>query len=160
MKILKFLNQWIGRLFTKHRDNLENVFERAVMITEVVKHIVGTPLMDAATALTPFVHDEKAVATLRTALPYVTDLLGITEKAMHAAKDQDVTEILLQEVSKVLDERGAQFKKLFYRELAAALAHTMSDGKISAWELFTLTQLIYKEIKDQKANKHIEGNEE
>lgn len=150
MKILKFLNQWIGRLFTKHKDNLENVFERAVMITEVVKHIVNTPLMDAATALTPFKHDEKALATLRTALPYVSDLLGITLGAVTAPKDQDITELLLQQISEVLDERGAQFKKLFYRELAAALAHDMSDGKISAWELFTLTQLIYNEIKSSR----------
>lgn len=149
MKILKFLNQWIGKLFSKHRENLENVFERAVMITEVVKHIVSTPLLDAATVLTPFQHDEKALATLRTALPYVTDLLGITETAMKFnAKESPAA--LLQHISRVLDARGAQFKKLFYRELAAALAHDMSDGKISAWEVFTLTQLIYKEVKDGK----------
>ncbi len=142
MNILKRLNQWIGKLFSKHRDNLDKIFERAVMITDVVKHIVNTPLLDAATALTPFAHDEKALAALRNALPYVSDLLGIADAA------QKSTEDLLKEVSELLDKRGAQFKKLFYRELAAALAHAMSDGKLSAWELFTLTQLIYKEVKE------------
>lgn len=151
MRLLKFLNQWIGKLFSKHRENIENVFERAVMITEVVKHIVNTPLLDAATALTPFTHDEQALTALRKALPYVSDLLGITDAALHDTAGTP-TEGLLKHISEVLDKRGAQFKKLFYRELAASLAHAMSDGKISAWELFTLTQLIYKEIKEQKQN--------
>lgn len=146
MKLLKLLNQWIGRLFTKHKENIQDVFERAVMITEVVKHIVSTPLLDAAAALTPFTHDEKALAALRKSLPYVTDLLGITEKAI----EQDAAEIL-KHVSEVLEKRGSQFKKLFYRELAAALAAAMSDGKVSAWEVFTLTQLIYKQLKEDNA---------
>lgn len=155
MKILKALNQWIGRLFTKHKENLTNIFERAVMITEVVKHIVSTPLLDAATALTPFTHDEKALAALRQALPYVSDLLGIADGAINS---DTPTEELLKLISEVLEKRGAQFKKLFYRELSAALAYAMNDGKLSAWELFTLTQLIYREIKDANEN-HITHEE-
>lgn len=152
MRILKFLNQWIGKLFSKHKDNLQNIFERAVMITEVVKSIVSSPIVDKLTALTPFQHDEKAVQHLRNALPYVCDLLSITDAAGKSPED------LLQEISEVLEKRGSQFKKLFYRELAAAIAQAASDGKISAWELFTITQLIYKEVKD--GAKELETNTE
>lgn len=142
--MFKRMFEKIRAMFAKLKPKIEHSVERAVMITEAIKAIVSNPVFDALTALTPFAHDDKALAAIRSALPYVCDLLGIADASTGSP------ELLLSKISEVLEKRSPQFKKLFYRELAAALAHALADGKLSAWELFTLTQTVYRMLKDNE----------
>lgn len=140
------------KIFAKIKQLFRNVKEsrffdtvhRAVLITEAVKTIVNSSAADIITALTPFEQDEKLLAALRKSLPYVSDVLSIAETSGKSTED------LLKQISEVLEARHGQFKKVFYRELAAAVAYALEDGKLSAWETFTLTQTVYKMLKDKE----------
>jgi hypothetical protein len=138
---MKKLFQKIKALFIRIKPQFQNTIETAVMITEKVKEIINSPAIDVLTQMTAFEQDEKILAALRNALGYVSDVLGIAKKHETPSKQ-------LQEIAKVMRKRSPQFQKLFYRELSSALAHALSDGKLTAWELFTLTQTAYRALKD------------
>ncbi len=140
---MKKLFSKIKALFQRIKPKFQNTIEMAVMITEKVKDIINNPAVDALTEFTVFEQDEKILAALRNALTYVSDVLSIAKK--HSTPSQQ-----LQEIAKVMRKRSPQFQKLFYRELSAALAHALSDGKLSAWEIFTLTQTAYRALKDNE----------
>lgn len=135
-KIRKLLSGWNKTKFVAS-------IEKAVQITEAVKTILNSKAADIITSLTPFEQDEKLLAALRQSLPYVTEVLGIADAAGKSSQD------LLKEIAEVLEARHPQFKKLFYRELAAAVAYALEDGKLTAWETFTLTQTVYRMLKDK-----------
>lgn len=138
VKIQRLLRKW-------NKSKFSASIERAVQITEAVKAIVNSSGADVLTALTPFQQDEKLLTSLRLSIGYVSDLLGIAEATGKQSQD-----ILFKEIGEVLEKRSPQFKKLFYRELAAAVAYSLEDGKLTAWEAFTLTQTVYRMLKDKE----------
>jgi hypothetical protein len=150
---MKRLFQKIKALFIRIKPQFQNTIETAVIVVQKVKDIINNPSVDVLTALTPFEQDERILKALRSAIGYVSDMLSIADT------DKSPSEQLKQ-IAAVLNERHPQFKKLFYRELAAALAHSLSDGKLTAWELFTLTQTAYKAIKENDLDTSNIENEE
>lgn len=140
---MKKLFQKIKALFIRIKPKFQNTIETAVVVTNHIKNFLQNPAVDALAALTPFEHDERILKALRSAIGYVSDVLDIASKTDSPSEQ-------LQQIAKVLNERHPQFKKLFYREFAAALAAALHDGKLSAWELFTLTQTAYRLLKENE----------
>lgn len=128
-------------LFKAGKELLTENAEKAVKIVQIVKTVIDSPAVDLVTALTPF-NDERIVSITREALSYTLNVLSVSRYENEQEQ--------LKAISEILEKASPQFKKLFYRELAASLAYALNDGKITAWEAFTLTQTVYRLIKEEK----------
>jgi hypothetical protein len=116
----------------------------AVAITNKIKAIVESPIIDIATDLIPGDLDDKIHEKLKILVPQVALKLAIAHKVLSEnAKDSDAVENIVVYLKSLNPEARIGFWVHFTGELNKAMA----DQEISLSEAIALSQLAYQEFK-------------
>jgi len=143
-KIGAFLKKLTGKAFKILRDNAG----LAVAVTEKLKDIVESPILDFGVSLIPGDLDDKALAALRLVLPRVALRTAETFNILRGhEKDADAVAEIIAHLKQINPDARAAFWLVFSAELNKALA----DGEISLAEASALAQMVYIEKKGAKS---------
>jgi len=144
-KLLDKIKSGLSKAFGNVLGFLVKNGQVAIEATNIVKHIVQNPMVDWAVALTPTRADDKALALAKKLIPELSVKIGL---AMNVIKIADAQESHEKAFAKVLEFISTQIpdegKAIFYRELSAKIAESLTDGNISGGEAVAIVQLIFK----------------
>jgi len=116
--------------------------ETAVNITERIKVILDSPIVDVITFIIPGDVDDKIVKKLRIILPIIFRKVAL---ANNIVKKNEFPTDIIEEVLNYLKEADKEQKATFYITFSAELNKVLADGKITLNEAIILSQLVYNE---------------
>jgi len=136
--IVELYHKVIGMALHKFKEHAD----LAVSITERIKVILESPVVDVITFLIPGDVDDKIVKKLREILPIVFMKVAI---ATNIIKKNELPSDIIAEVLEYLKECDKGQKATFWIQFAAQLNRALVDSRINLNEAIILSQLIYKE---------------
>jgi hypothetical protein len=141
MKFLKQIGSFLKRVFTGAHDLLKDKGYIAVMVTEQLKNLINSPVMDVLTSIIPGEVDNLIVSKLRITIPKVAYKVARTHGVIKETERPSQALILLFDYLKTLPEAE---RAKFWIDFAGNLTHDLEDGNISVYEAIRRTQDIYR----------------
>lgn len=147
-RLLRRLELFFITVFAKEFELLKKNSEAAVKITNSLKSIVESPILDVATYLIPGDLDDKILTKARNIVPRVAMEMAIAHGIIQqAATNQQVYAAIVEHIRNVHNPEG---RVGFWLEFSARLNQALADGKIEFGEAASLAQIVYLELKRQK----------
>lgn len=137
--ILKAVGNWVGGIFKKGSDILENVvLPTAITVTNALKLILSADTTDALGHIAG-----AAGAALEDKVRSILDQIIPKLQLAQAFKGQDPAAILAN-VMKLISTADPVTQAAFYTEFAGLVAHAFEDGKIDLGEAMALAKYWYE----------------
>lgn len=147
-RLLRRLELFFITVFAKEFELLKKNSEVAVKITNSLKSIVESPILDVATYLIPGDLDDKILVKARSVVPRIAMEMAIAHGIIQqATTNQQVYAAIVEHIRKVHNPEG---RVGFWLEFSARLNQALADGKIEFGEAASLAQIVYLELKRQK----------
>jgi hypothetical protein len=140
-KIIEFIKSKFQNIFEIFRLNSEV----AVKVTNTLKSIVESPIVDFVTDLIPGDLDDKIHEKLKVVIPIVAQKIAITHGIL-SINDRN-TDAISAIIEHLKNEVNPGLKISFWIMFAGELNIALSDGKITLSEAIALSQIIYAESK-------------
>lgn len=141
MKFLKQIGAFLKRVFTGAYDLLQDKGYIAVMVTNQLKNLISSPVMDVLTAIIPGEVDNLIVSKLRVTIPKV----ALKVAAVHGVVSENerpsqALKVLFHHLNTLPEAARAKF----WIDFAANLNVDLEDGNLSLAESIRRTQDIYR----------------
>jgi hypothetical protein len=142
--IVELYHKVVGITLNAFREHAD----LAVSITERIKVILDSPIVDVITFIIPGDVDDNIVRNLRVILPIIFRKVAL---ANNIIKENEFPTDIINEVLIYLKDVDKYKKSLFWILFSAELNRSLADGKITLNEAIILSQLVYNEkIKNKK----------
>lgn len=140
MKFLKQIGAFLKKVFFGAYDLLQDKGYIAVLITNNLKQIIESPIVDIVTALIPGEVDNLIVSKLRVILPKVAFKVATTHGVISThERPSEALKILFEHLRSLpKDERA-----IFWIDFAAELNLNLEDDNLSFRESIDRTQALY-----------------
>ena len=146
MSLISFVKKiitGIESLFNGLPAELKTAIAVGVTLTENLKTIMASPVVDVITAIIPGQADDAAVALLRAALPKIMTQLQLTQNCINSSDPNTIVQCGLQTLSKL--DAGTQ--NSFLHSISIMLAQVAADGKLAWSDGVYLLQWFYTNVK-------------
>jgi hypothetical protein len=132
MSLLSFIKKiitGIASLFGSLPSDVKNAIALAVTVTENIKNVMDSPVVDIITTVIPGDADDAIVAALRSALPKILTGLQLTENCINSTDPDTLVQCGLQTLNKITGDA----KSSFLHSISVLLAQVAAGGKL-AWK--------------------------
>lgn len=144
---IKKLWNSIKALFVKFPADLQNAVNTAVLITENLKKVIESPVVDILTAIIPGTLDDNVKIALRAAIPKILINLKLSQKLK---EEDDKNQILLNAVT-ALNKIDGELKSAYLHNISVLIAQITADGKLTWSDGVCIVEWYYQN-KFKKAN--------
>lgn len=138
---------WVKGMLGSLLDHFKGIAVVAVNITDKLKTIVESEVLDIVVDLIPGDVDDKILDKVRAILPIVIAKVSLSSNIIEGSESNSEAIAKLVEHLKSLNPEG---RKAFWVLFSAELNIALSDGKLSFSEGVILSQLVYNEIRRSK----------
>jgi hypothetical protein len=145
--LFKKIVVWVKSILGNLLDHFRKSAEVAVLVTDKLKSIIESDLVDIAVDLIPSEIDNIIVDRLRSILPVVIAKVSLAAKV---GEDSNSNAELIAKLIDHLKSLNPESRKAFWVLFSAELNIALSDGQLSFSEGVILTQMIYKEIRSKR----------
>lgn len=143
-KLFKKISDWFKRILLVALPKYKQISKIAVDITNKLKAIVESEVLDIAVNLIPGDVDNVILDKIRNILPLV--IKNVSLAAGIAFESENNSEVI-QKLIDHLKSLNPEGRKAFWVAFAGELNRALADGKISFEEAVILSQIAYKELK-------------
>ncbi len=143
MSLQTFLTKiWneIKNLFDGIPAELKTAVHIGVVVTENIKNLVDSPVVDVLTAIIPGDLDDQLKTWLRAKLPVILTELKLADSCGALTDPGEITQCAV----KVLQGLDGDIKSAFLHNLSVLIAQVASDGKLSWADGVLILQWYYQ----------------
>lgn len=147
MKFLNKIGSFLKKVFTGAYDILQDKGYIAVLVTNNLKKIIESPVMDIITAVIPGDIDSLIVSKLRVILPKVAFKVASVHGVISTHERPSVAlKILFEHLGTLSKDQQTKF----WIDFAAELNYNLEDGTLSIQESVKRTQDLYNKFFKNK----------
>lgn len=123
---IKKLWNSIKAMFIKFPGDLQNAVNTAVTITENLKKVIESPVIDILTAIIPGNLDDNLKIALRAAIPKI-----LTNLKLSQTKDEDNNDQVVQNAVAAISKIDGSLKSAYFHNISVLIAQIIADGKLT-----------------------------
>ncbi|MDB5210208.1 MAG: hypothetical protein JWQ30_1035 [Sediminibacterium sp.] len=139
MSLWNFLFGWLGKIFKSTGKFADKVLPIVISVTNGLKSVVDSPVVDIITAITPTGVDDLIVSKIRQAIPLVLKNTALAQDFLHLQTPEAILQALRKKLQDVSDTEWEKF----WVDFSGMLAYYLADGNLSVGESIALAQYWY-----------------